>query len=173
MGGGRVLDHAEANEVDRYRAGARNPMPTTTSPSGASHAPTTTIVVGNGIVGATTALFLAREGLQVTLVDRYHAGRGPSGRNAGYVSMITRSGGPQLDLANLSREIYPRLAEDLDDFEFEANGALVYYFEEQLPLIHGFVERRQADGRDMEIVDGNRARELCPLLPEDVAGGIH
>src|SRR5688500_12438238 len=102
---------------------------------GASSAPTSTIVVGNGIVGATTALFLAREGVDVTLVDRNHAGWGASGRNAGYVSMITRSGGAQLDLANLSREIYPKLAEELDDFEFQANGALVYFFEEQLPLI--------------------------------------
>jgi glycine/D-amino acid oxidase-like deaminating enzyme len=87
--------------------------------------------------------------------------------------MITRSGGPQLDLANLSRALYSELAAELDDFEFEPNGALVYYYDEQLPLIPGFVERRQADGLPMELVDGDRARELCPLLPEDVAGGIH
>lgn len=142
------------------------------SPSGTAR-PESAIVVGAGIVGAATALFLAREGVQVTLVERHHAGWGASGRNAGYVSMITRSGGPQLELALLSRSIYPQLAEELDDFEFRANGALVYYYEEQTPLIEGFVERRRADGLPMEIVDGDRARELCPLLPEDVIGGIH
>src|SRR5207237_972551 len=60
-----------------------------------------------------------------------------------------------------------------DDFEFRANGALVYYYDEQLPLIEGFVERRRADGLPIDVVDGDRARELCPLLPEDVLGGIH
>ena len=135
--------------------------------------PESAIVVGGGIVGAATALFLARDGVRVTIVERERAGWGASGRNAGYISMITRSGGPQLDLANLSRALYSELAAEIDDFEFEPNGALVYYYEEQLPLIPGFVERRQADGLPMEIVDGDRARELCPLLPEDVAGGIH
>src|SRR5207244_1012151 len=92
---------------------------------------------------------------------------------AGYISMITRSGGPQLELATLSRRLYPELAAELDDFEFRSNGALVYYYEEQVPLIEGFVERRRADGLPMEIVDGDRARQLCPLLPDDVIGAIH
>jgi glycine/D-amino acid oxidase-like deaminating enzyme len=147
-------------------------MATTESRSGVAR-PASTIVVGAGIIGAATALFLAREGVKVTLVERHHAGWGASGRNAGYISMITRSGGPQLELALLSRSIYPRLADELDDFEFRPTGALVYYFEEQLPLIDGFVERRRADGLPMEVVDGDRAREICPLLPEEVAGGIH
>lgn len=135
--------------------------------------PATTLIVGGGIIGATTALYLARAGVKVTLVERYEPGAGASGRNAGYISMITRSGGPQLDLATLSRRLYPELAAELDDFEFQANGALVYYYEEQVPLIEGFVERRSADGLPMEIVDGDRARELCPLLPDDVIGAIH
>jgi glycine/D-amino acid oxidase-like deaminating enzyme len=148
-------------------------MSSTSSSSGAPSQTGSTIVVGNGIIGAATALFLAREGVKVTLVDRHPAGWGASGRNAGYISMITRSAGPQLDLANLSRALYPVLADELDDFEFQANGALVYYYEEQLPLITGFVERRQADGLPMEVVDGDRARQLCPLLPDEVVGGIH
>lgn len=135
--------------------------------------PQSAIIVGTGIVGAATALFLQREGVQVTLVDRNHAGWGASGRNAGYISMITRSGGPQLELATLARSLYSELAEQLDDFEFQPNGALVYYYEEQEPLIEGFVERRRADGLEIDLVDGDRARELCPLLPEDVVGGIH
>jgi len=148
-------------------------MSTTTGSRSATARPASTIVVGGGIVGAATALFLAREGVKVTLVERDHASRGASARSAGYISMITRSGGPQLELALLARSLYPQLAEELDDFEFRANGALVYYHEEQLPLIDGFVQRRQADGLPMEVVDGDRARELCPLLPEDVIGGIH
>lgn len=135
--------------------------------------PASTIVVGAGIVGAATALYLAREGVRVTLVDRSQPSRGASGRSAGYISMITRASGPQLELARLSRALYPRLAEELDDFEFRANGALVYYYEDQRPLIEGFVDRRRADGLEINMVDADRARELCPLLADDVAGGIY
>jgi D-hydroxyproline dehydrogenase subunit beta len=131
------------------------------------------LIVGTGIIGASTALFLARTGVQVTLVDKHGAGWGASGRNAGYISMITRSPGPQLELATLSRRLYTELAAELDDFEFEANGALVYYFQEQEVLIRGFVERRVADGLPMEIISADLARELCPLLPDDIAGAIH
>jgi glycine/D-amino acid oxidase-like deaminating enzyme len=148
-------------------------MPSSTpSPTGATP-PESVIIVGSGIIGAATALYAAREGVQVSLVDRHDASWGASARSAGYVSMITRSGGPQLELARLSRRLYPELANEIDDFEFQANGALVYFYEEQLPLIQGFVERRQADGLPLEIVDGDRARALCPLLPDDVVGGIH
>jgi D-hydroxyproline dehydrogenase subunit beta len=135
--------------------------------------PDSAVVVGAGIVGAATSYFLAREGVHVTLVDRGHPQYGASARSAGYVSMITRTPGAALELAKLSREVYPQLAAELADFEFQANGALVYYFEEQLPLIEGFVERRRADGLEMEIVDGIRARELCSLLSDEVVGGIH
>jgi glycine/D-amino acid oxidase-like deaminating enzyme len=148
-------------------------MSMTSSPGNETNQPESALIVGAGIIGATTALYLAREGVAVTLVDRHHAGWGASGRNAGYISMITRSSGPQLDLALLSRKLYPLLADEIDDFEFQANGALVYYYDEQLPLIEGFVERRKADGLPMEIVDGDRARELFPLLPDEVVGGIH
>jgi glycine/D-amino acid oxidase-like deaminating enzyme len=135
--------------------------------------PASVLVVGAGMIGATTALYLARSGVAVTLVDREGPAWGASGRNAGYISMVTRAPGPQLELANLSRSLYPELAEEIGDFEFQANGALVYFFEEQLPLIPGFVERRVADGLSMEIVDAERARKLCPLLPEEIAGAIH
>lgn len=148
-------------------------MSMTSSPGNETKQPESALIVGAGIIGATTALYLAREGVAVTLVDRHHAGWGASGRNAGYISMITRSSGPQLDLAQLSRKLYPLLADEIDDFEFQANGALVYYYDEQLPLIEGFVEQRMADGLPMEIVDGDRARELFPLLPDEVVGGIH
>lgn len=135
--------------------------------------PAHVVIVGAGVIGATTALYLARSGVQVTLVDREAPAWGASGRNAGYLSMVTRAPGPQLDLANLSRDLYGELAEEIGDFEFEPNGALVYYYEEQLPLIPGFVERRVADGLPMEVVGAERARELFPLLPDDVVGAIH
>jgi D-hydroxyproline dehydrogenase subunit beta len=135
--------------------------------------PSTAVVVGAGFVGAATAYYLAKAGVNVTLVDRDRPGSGATGASAGYISMITRSGSAQLELAHLSNALYAELATELDNFDLRQAGALLYYFEDQVPLIEGFVARRRADGLPMDIVDADRARELCPILPDDVVGGIH
>src|SRR5687768_7147425 len=64
----------------------RRPTSMTSSPGNETKQPESALIVGAGIIGATTALYLAREGVAVTLVDRHHAGWGASGRNAGYIS---------------------------------------------------------------------------------------
>lgn len=87
--------------------------------------------------------------------------------------MITRAGGPPLELANLSRSLYVELAKELSDFEFRDRGMIVYFFEDQLPLVDGFVAKRNADGLAIEVISTERARTLCPLLPEDIAGAIY
>jgi glycine/D-amino acid oxidase-like deaminating enzyme len=135
--------------------------------------PKSAIVVGAGFIGSSTAYFLALEGVDVTLIDAECPGWGASGRSAGYVSMISRGSGPQLDLANLTRELYVDLAGELSNFDLRTAGALIYYYEDQVPLIPGFVDQRRSDGLPIETLDGDEARALCPLLPEDVVGAVH
>jgi len=142
-------------------------------PQGRQPTPDSVIIVGAGIVGATTALFLTQAGVNVTLVERQRPGWGASGRNAGYISMITRSAGAQLELANLSRSLYVELADEIDNFDFRAAGALVFYHEEHEALVEAFVAQRAGDGLPIGTVDAATAHEMCPLLAEDVVGGIH
>jgi gamma-glutamylputrescine oxidase len=47
---------------------------------------TDTVIIGGGLAGLTTALELAREGIQVTVIDTQSIGFGASGRNGGIVS---------------------------------------------------------------------------------------
>jgi glycine/D-amino acid oxidase-like deaminating enzyme len=131
------------------------------------------VVVGGGYLGMSTAYYLARSGVSVTLVEREHPGWGASSRNAGYLSVITRSAGPQLELAMAGRALYDELAQELDDFGFRASGTLTYYFEEQAGFPASFAERRRDDGLDVNVISGDEARELCPLLPDDVVGGVY
>jgi len=131
------------------------------------------VVVGGGYLGMSTAYYLARAGVPVTLVEREHPGWGASSRNAGYLSIITRSAGPQLELAMAGRELYDELAQELENFDFRASGTLTYFFEDQAAFPEGFAQRRREDGLDVKIVSAEEARELCPLLPEEVAGGVH
>jgi glycine/D-amino acid oxidase-like deaminating enzyme len=131
------------------------------------------VVVGGGFVGCATAYYLAGAGVKVTLVEREHPGWGASSRSAGVLSMITRSAGPQLELASAGRRLYDQLAQEIENFDYRPAGTLTYFFEEQAAFVEGFAARRRADGLSVSVVGGDDARGLCPLLPDDVVGGVY
>ena len=51
------------------------------------------VVIGGGIIGITTALFLAREGVSVTVCEKGEIGHEQSGRNWGWVRVMGRDPG--------------------------------------------------------------------------------
>jgi glycine/D-amino acid oxidase-like deaminating enzyme len=128
------------------------------------------LVVGAGIVGASTARFLAERGVSVTILDAHDPAWGASGRNPGFVWLHTRAAGTQMELARAGRELYGSLVEELDDFEFRPSGGMTYFFQEQAEVFPAFVDERRAAGLPMELLDPSEARDRCPALPEDIAG---
>lgn len=131
------------------------------------------VVVGGGIVGAATAYFLAREGIDVTVLERNELAAGASGRNPGYLWTHTRAEGVQVAFGKAGRALYDVLAEELDDFELRAGGGMIYFFEDQADLFPGFVAGRRAAGLPLELLAAADARQRCPILPEDVAGATY
>jgi D-hydroxyproline dehydrogenase subunit beta len=131
---------------------------------------TEVVVVGAGVVGTATAYELALRGAQVTVLEREHPAWGASGRNVGYLWTHTRADGPQLELALAGRRRYDELVEEIDDFEFRPSGGMIYFFEHQSTLFPAFVANRQKAGLPMELLDGDQARERCPVLPDDIGG---
>lgn len=130
------------------------------------------VVVGGGIVGAACAYELTRAGLSVVLCEKDDLALGASGRNPGFVWMHTRRPGPQLALARFTRARLAELPEELEwDFDLRTKGGLIFVHDhEQLAVLKEFVEARRADGVDVTLLDGDRARELAPVLPERVVG---
>ncbi len=130
------------------------------------------VVVGGGIVGCATAYFAARDGLDVTLVEREHVAFGASGRNPGFVWLHCRNPGFALEISRAGRALYPELLEELPEpFEFRAEGGLIYFnTPEQGRVFEEFVAARREDGLDMEIIDGPEVRRLAKPIRPDVAG---
>jgi len=133
---------------------------------------TDVLVIGGGIVGAASAYHLARRGASVTLLESERLAFGATGRNLGFVWAHTRRVGPELDLVRPLIDELPGLSEELDgDFSLRTNGGLIYFSTEaQAEVMREFVERRNADGVPIQLLDGREARAMAPILPETVIG---
>jgi glycine/D-amino acid oxidase-like deaminating enzyme len=130
------------------------------------------LVIGGGIIGTAAAYHLARRGAAVTLIEADELAYGATGRNLGYIWIHTRRPGPELELVmHLRRELEELQGILDDDFGLRTDGGLLYvHTEEQLSTLREFVERRQADGVDIRVIDGDEARSLAPILPDTVIG---
>ncbi|WP_334173821.1 FAD-binding oxidoreductase [Pseudoxanthobacter sp.] len=130
------------------------------------------VIVGGGIMGTASALFLARRGRSVILLERGMIGRQASGTNFG---AVRRQGRPfsQMPLANRSRELWWQLPELIsDDCEFVRRGHLRIALDQTAAdkLVTYATEARHV-GLDAEILSGNALRSRFPWLSQKVVAG--
>lgn len=119
------------------------------------------LVVGGGIIGTTTAAYLARGGASVTLVERAELAAGPSGRSLGLVSGPHP---PELRaIAERSLQAYLELARETGAFTIDTDdvGCLCI----------------STDGRGLpegagERLDGDQVAAAEPLLALRCAAGV-
>ena len=132
-------------------------------------------IVGGGIVGCSCAYYLAREGVEVTLLEQHEVAYGASGRNPGFVWLHGRNPGFALDVSLAGRALYDTLAEELPlPFEFRPSGGVMFFLTpEQGAVFEQFVAARNADGLEMELIDGAEIRRLAPPIRPDVLGGSY
>lgn len=132
------------------------------------------LIVGGGFMGASTAFFLRRRGLSVTLLERQLIGQQASGTNFGNVRRQGRFL-PQLPLANRSREIWLRLPELIGhDAEFLMSGHLrVCYRSEQADMFETYARDAKQYGLDLEMLHGDALRRRFPYIGPEVLAGSY
>jgi D-amino-acid dehydrogenase len=144
------------------------------------------IVVGEGIVGASVAYHLTKQGISVTTVDAVRDGQATAA-GAGIVSPGgTVSRVPAFNaLMAASFEHYERLIPELAEFGeadtgFQVVGALVValddHEQDRLNEVRQFAESRRSEGvrgiGDVEFVDAKASREMFPALGE-IRSALH
>ena len=83
------------------------------------------IVIGAGIVGASSALSLTNAGLRVLVIDRGAVSSGTTGAGEGNILVSDKDPGPELTLALRSRDLWFEMQDDVgDSFELDAKGGL-------------------------------------------------
>ena len=137
------------------------------------------VVIGAGMVGAACALYAARAGLTVTVLDRGAVGGGTTGAGEGNLLVSDKAPGPELDLARWSQVLWKALADEDDGgfgarFEYEAKGGLVVApAVADLEALAGFAASQQAEGVVAEAVASEDLRSLEPEIASGLAGGYY
>ncbi|MBM3525840.1 MAG: FAD-binding oxidoreductase, partial [Alphaproteobacteria bacterium] len=126
-------------------------------------------VVGAGVNGGTTALFLARGGMRVAVIDKGPICREASGVNAGTLTMqMTRVA--LIPFALEAHAMWANAASWLghDVGVVVCDGLSLAFTEREATLLTERAGKRREAGAPIEIVDGKRARVIEPGLSSDV-----
>ena len=134
------------------------------------------IVVGGGIMGASTAFFLARRGLSVTLLERDLVGQHASGVNYGGVR---RQGRPlyQLPLANRASAIWRRANTLLEaEVEYLQSGHMRVCYrgsDRDAAAMEQYAIDAKEYGLNLEYLEAPALQARFPFLgPEVMAGSL-
>ena len=130
------------------------------------------IVIGAGIVGASSALSLTNAGLKVLVIDRGAVSSGTTGAGEGNILVSDKDPGPELTLALRSRDLWFEMQEDVgDSFELEAKGGVVVARHDDGPLMKLAAE--QSDhGVVTQKLDHTSLHELEPYLHPEFHSGV-
>ena len=144
-----------------------------------------TLVIGAGIAGLSTALFLARHGHAVAVIDRGYPNSGASGANAGslHVQLLSfdfgtkaeAGGGPAaytLPFQRDSIQLWKQLEIEFGkDFEIEITGGLMLADNEQaLRFLDAKTKLEGSYGIESHVIGANEVRNREPQLTTDIVG---
>ncbi|MEJ1937471.1 FAD-dependent oxidoreductase, partial [Nostoc sp. NIES-2111] len=126
-------------------------------------------IVGGGALGCSSALWLARGGMKVALIERGGLCMEASGRNAGTLPLLYARG-PLLPLMVGGKAMWERAPEWLgaDVGHRHTPGLEVAFTPAEAALLETEMKLRQEWGLPIEIIGGNRAREIEPGLSDKV-----
>jgi glycine/D-amino acid oxidase-like deaminating enzyme len=126
------------------------------------------------MVGAACALYAAREGLDVAVVDRGPVAGGTTGAGEGNLLVSDKEPGPELDLALLSGRLWADLAEEhAKAIEYEAKGGVVVASTpEGLAALETFAAGQRTAGVLAEPVAADQLHDLEPYLAPGLAGAV-
>ena len=130
------------------------------------------IVIGAGIVGASSALSLTNAGLKVLVIDRGAVSSGTTGAGEGNILVSDKDPGPELTLALRSRDLWFEMQEDVGDaFELEAKGGVVVARNDDGPLMK-LSSEQSLHGVTIQKLDHALLHELEPYLDQRFQSGV-
>jgi len=124
------------------------------------------VIIGGGVTGLSAGWWLARDGIDTLVIEAGAAGWGASGRNGGGCSHH------HSPLFQEEQRLWPQMDELLGyPTEFRPNRIRIALDEHQFGLYRHALENAERQGFRSEVLDPRQARELVPLVGDNVFGG--
>lgn len=135
------------------------------------------IIIGGGAVGTSIARYLSKYELDILLLEKNNEiCQETTKANSAIVhgGYDTIPGTLKAKLNVLGAEMYPALSEELD-FNYQNIGSLVLAFNDKdMNILEELYERGVKNKvKGLEIIDGNKARELDPLVSDKVTAALY
>lgn len=131
------------------------------------------VVIGGGIVGASTALYLAQRGVSVALCEKGEVGHEQSGRNWGWVRVMGRDPG-EIPLALESQRLWEGMSQLVGEDVGFARSGIVYVSDTRADLDKhedwiGHARQYQLDSR---LLSSQEVAQVLPGSARKYAGAL-
>ena len=138
------------------------------------------VVIGAGVVGCSVAYYLAREGLDVTLLEQDAIGSGASAHATGSLSLLGAefSPGASFEMARASYAEFPQLVAELEsatgmDLLYQRRPSLrLALDDEEAGTIRELMAWQQAHV-SMRWIDAKEVRSIEPRLSHSIIGAVY
>ncbi len=134
------------------------------------------IIIGGGVIGCSIAYHLSLfNRFKILLIERNGIAGGASGSCDGILSLLSKKGGIQLELAMESMLILDNLSKSFPlDVEFrKIPGMIIIEDERYIPFMEKFVsEQRRTTNLRIDFLSAKETRGLEPLLSDRVVGAV-
>ena len=134
-------------------------------------------IIGGGVIGCSLARELSRYDVKIAVAEKEDdVAMGTSKANSGIVhaGFDAKTGSNKAIYNVLGARMFDELSKELD-FPFRHNGAMVLCFDKSgEPKLKALYDQGVANGvTGLEIISGDRAREIEPSVSAEVVAALH
>ena len=138
------------------------------------------VVIGAGVVGCSVAYYLAREGVNVTILERDAIGSGASAHATGSLSLLGAefSPGPSFQIARASSSEFQQIVPELEsatsmDLLYQRRPSLrLALDDEEVDLIKSLMVWQQPHVK-MHWIDAHEVHSIEPRLSPSIIGAVY